>query len=132
MDKVTRQRPQTTTILKRKESRSGSNRGPSAYKPNALPLGQTGSQCLGLVVDGVIYQDRNAQNSQQSVFMWQQVLTLSDCTIPLLKTCTFKECVSAIMIIIICVLPNKRTHLHPVAGDRRRNHPWHDVFPPVP
>ena len=33
-DKVTRQRPQTTTFSKR---------GPSAYQPNALPLGQTGS-----------------------------------------------------------------------------------------
>ena len=48
MDKVTRQCPQTTTFLKRKESRSGiepgSNRGPSAYQPNALPLGQTGSR----------------------------------------------------------------------------------------
>ena len=34
-DKVTRQCPQTTTF--------DSNRGPSAYQPNALPLGQTGS-----------------------------------------------------------------------------------------
>ena len=31
-------------FLKRKESRSGSNRGPSAYQPTALPLGHTGSQ----------------------------------------------------------------------------------------
>ena len=31
-------------FLKRKESRSGSNRGPSAYQPGALPLGHTGSQ----------------------------------------------------------------------------------------
>ena len=30
-------------ILKRKESRSGSNRSPSAYQPSALPLGHTGS-----------------------------------------------------------------------------------------
>ena len=30
-------------FLKRKESRSGSNRGP-AYQPSAFPLGQTGSQ----------------------------------------------------------------------------------------
>ena len=30
-------------FLKRKESRSGSNRGPSAYQPIALPLGHTGS-----------------------------------------------------------------------------------------
>ena len=30
-------------FLKRKESRSGSNRGPSAYQPSALPLGHTGS-----------------------------------------------------------------------------------------
>ena len=42
-DKVTWQCPQTTTFLKRKESRTVSNRGPSAYQPNALPLGQTGS-----------------------------------------------------------------------------------------
>ena len=45
MDKVTGQCPQTTTFLKRKESRSGiEQRGPSAYQPNALPLGQTGSR----------------------------------------------------------------------------------------
>ena len=31
-------------FLKRKESRSGSNRGSSAYQPSALPLGHTGSQ----------------------------------------------------------------------------------------
>ena len=30
-------------FLKRKESRRGSNRGPSAYQPSALPLGHTGS-----------------------------------------------------------------------------------------
>ena len=30
-------------FLKRRESRSGSNRGPSAYQPTALPLGHTGS-----------------------------------------------------------------------------------------
>ena len=29
---------------KRKESRSGSNQGPSAFQPSALPLGHTGSQ----------------------------------------------------------------------------------------
>ena len=42
-DKVTRQCPQTTTFLKSKESRTGIERGPSTYKPNALPLGQTDS-----------------------------------------------------------------------------------------
>ena len=42
MDKVTRQCPQTT-FLKRKESRSGIEPSPSAYQPNALQLGQTGS-----------------------------------------------------------------------------------------
>ena len=31
-------------ILKRKESRSGSNRGRSAYQPSALPLSHTGAQ----------------------------------------------------------------------------------------
>ena len=44
MDKVTGQCPQTTTFLKRKEREAVSNRGSSAYQPNALPLGQTGSQ----------------------------------------------------------------------------------------
>jgi len=43
MDKAIRQCPQTTTFLERKKSRSGINRGPSAYQPNALPLDQTGS-----------------------------------------------------------------------------------------
>ena len=40
-DKVTRQCPQTTTCEERAEA--DSNRGPSAYQPKALPLGQTGS-----------------------------------------------------------------------------------------
>ena len=42
-DKVTTRCPQITTFLERKESQAESNRGPSAYQPNALPLGQTGS-----------------------------------------------------------------------------------------
>ena len=37
-------------ILKRKESRSGSNPGPSSYQPSALPLGQSGSQLHMCVV----------------------------------------------------------------------------------
>ena len=49
--KVTRQCPQTTIFEeKRKESRSGSNQGPSAYQPSALPLGHTGSHEVGDVV----------------------------------------------------------------------------------
>ena len=36
-DKVTRQCPQTTTF----EEKGEAKRGPSAYQPNALPLGQT-------------------------------------------------------------------------------------------
>ena len=44
MDKVTRQCPQTTTFEEKGELKADSNRGPSAYQPNALPLGQTGSQ----------------------------------------------------------------------------------------
>ena len=48
-DKVTRQCPQTTTFLKRERDRGAeaeSSRGLSAYQPNALPLGQTGSLLL--------------------------------------------------------------------------------------
>ena len=43
-DKVPRRCSQTTTFLKReRRAEAVSNRGPSAYQPNALPLGQTGS-----------------------------------------------------------------------------------------
>ena len=42
-DEVTRQCTQTTTFEDRR-AEAESNRGPSAYQPNALPLGQTGSQ----------------------------------------------------------------------------------------
>ena len=42
-DKVTRQCPETTNF---EEKGGDSNRGPSAYRPNALPLGQTGSHVV--------------------------------------------------------------------------------------
>ena len=43
-DKVTRQCPQTTSFfLRERRAEAVSNRGPSAYQPTALPLGQTGS-----------------------------------------------------------------------------------------
>ena len=42
-DKVTRQCPQTSTFEEKGEPKADSNRGPSAYQPNASPLGQTGS-----------------------------------------------------------------------------------------
>ena len=41
IDKVTRQCPQTTTFWRERRAEAVSNRGPSAYEPNALPLGQT-------------------------------------------------------------------------------------------
>ena len=43
-DKVTRQRPQTTAFWRQRRAEEDSNPGPSAYRPNALPLGQPGSQ----------------------------------------------------------------------------------------
>ena len=50
MDKVTRQCPQTRDSVhkpqpfwRERRAEAVSNRGPSAYQPNALPLGQTGS-----------------------------------------------------------------------------------------
>ena len=43
-DKVTRQCPQTTTFEEKGEPEADSNRGPSAYLPNALPLGQNVSR----------------------------------------------------------------------------------------
>ena len=43
-DKVTRHCPETTTFERERRAEADSNRGPSAYEPNALPLGQPGSQ----------------------------------------------------------------------------------------
>ena len=43
-DKVTRQCPQTASFEDKRRAEADSNRGPSAYQPNALPLGQTGSR----------------------------------------------------------------------------------------
>ena len=42
-DKVTRQCLQTTTFEEKRRPEAESNRGPSAYQPNALMLGQTGA-----------------------------------------------------------------------------------------
>ena len=52
-------------FLKRKESRSGSNLGPSAYQPRALPPGHTGSQvhCVSLHFDLL-------QSPRRPTFTW--------------------------------------------------------------
>ena len=42
-DKVARQCPQTTAFRTERRAEAESSRGPSAYQPNALPLGQTDS-----------------------------------------------------------------------------------------
>ena len=42
-DKISRQCPQTTTFWRERRAEAESNRGSSAYQPNALPLGQTSS-----------------------------------------------------------------------------------------
>ena len=41
--RITRQCPQTTNFWRERRSKAGLNQGPSAYQPNALPPGQTGS-----------------------------------------------------------------------------------------
>ena len=43
MNKVTRQSPQTTTFEEKRDPKRIRTEVPSAYHPNALPLGQTGS-----------------------------------------------------------------------------------------
>ena len=45
-DKVSRQCPQTTTFWRERRAEADSNRSLSAYQPNALPLGQTGSRFM--------------------------------------------------------------------------------------
>ena len=63
MDKVTRQYPQTTTSLRERRAEAVSSRGPSAYQPNALPLGQTGSRAVPTFF---IYFGTNPQSAVQS------------------------------------------------------------------
>ena len=49
------------------EPKSVSNRGPSAYQPNALPLGQTGSQRLTnqlLLLKGTVLTSENQNQNQ--------------------------------------------------------------------
>ena len=41
-DRVSKQCPQTTTVLRERRAEAYSSRGPSPYQPNALPLGHTG------------------------------------------------------------------------------------------
>ena len=55
-------------FLKRKESRSGSNRGASAYQPSALPLGHTGSH------SGDAKAPALARMTSLSARSWQQAL----------------------------------------------------------
>ena len=64
MDKVTRQCPQTTTFLKRKESRSGIE--PRSFRLPALPLGQTGSRYI-------LYQTSRLCTQQQANVSAEQV-----------------------------------------------------------
>ena len=45
MDKAKRL-PTDHNFWRERRAEADSNRGPSAYQPNALPLGQTGSQAL--------------------------------------------------------------------------------------
>ena len=61
-DKVTRQCPQTTPVLevKGEPTEAESNRGPSVYQPNALPLVQTGSLEKTLAKSNFIFPVREA------------------------------------------------------------------------
>ena len=72
-------------LKKRKECRSGSNRGPSAYQPRALPLGHTGSQGYVLLFIDVAGEGGGGQGGWGScdgdteafvqrgmVFFWRQ------------------------------------------------------------
>ena len=75
-DKVTRQCPQTTTFLKRRETETESSRDPSVYQPNALSLGQTGA-----LKSSKIYQQQHLsyvfhrEGSRQPVLLWGSIRT---------------------------------------------------------
>ena len=63
-DKVTRQCPQTTTFEEKGQPKGIRTEVPLAYQPNALPLGQTGSQ-------------RGNNNNREFIKRWNPGLELS-------------------------------------------------------
>ena len=58
-DAVTRQRPESTIFLRERRAEADSNRCPSAYQPNALPLGQTGSLNYHVYLAMLLYVHRS-------------------------------------------------------------------------
>ena len=70
--KVTRQCPQNTSFEEKGEkAEAESNRGPSDYQPNALPLGQTGSQVLFLVFLILFISQLKARDNSSMCFSQQ-------------------------------------------------------------
>ena len=70
-DKVTRQCPQNVWTERRAEA--DSNRGPSAYQPNALPLGQTGSLEVRKMLQSLIQSRIRLKRGE---YVWKQRIAL--------------------------------------------------------
>ena len=81
-DKVTRQCPQTTTSLKRKLGEPTKWNQAEAlllYQPNALPLGQTGSQVTFVSVNIMfMYSDTPVEKTATKIWEKQVRLTEAD------------------------------------------------------
>ena len=86
MDKVTRQCPQPTTFLKRMESQSGTE--PSAYQPNALPLGQTGPSSFLLFFILFLYITTTTIITTTSTIITTTTITTTTTTTTIITTST--------------------------------------------
>ena len=75
-DKVTRQCPCTDHNFWEKRAEADSNRGPSAYQPNALPLGQTGSR-VPRKLHTKFHLNRNGGSAPVGGKRWRFLLLLS-------------------------------------------------------
>ena len=67
-DKITRQFPHTTSFGREKRAEADSNGGPSAYQPDALPLGQTGSRLTLLAVSSMVLNVQRNWDGKKGVW----------------------------------------------------------------
>ena len=63
--------PTDHNFWRERRAEADSNRGPSAYQPNALPLGQTGSHSSYVKVNLVLNVHRNHRDGRKGQGVWR-------------------------------------------------------------
>ena len=85
-DKITRQWPQT--FRKERRAEAVSSRGPSAYQPNALPLGQTGSRIELNYSEGNLWRKGDNRSQRSLTYScWHFFFRLLPCRFVLAACC---------------------------------------------